>query len=208
MKRFLAFLTLFALTANLVTPAFAGWHTEELQWHISRIGGFDGTSIVQKDTAFTVVNGASVLDTTSAFSLDKADQMLRGMLNSGGAGAGAAVSDTVNAGFLIIQPDSGGVPVVANGTFIFIIDGKVGGATTNAATNARGWARCDSVNVTLGAVADEGLVIPIRSMGKYNSPYAFPTLRARTIGGTGTISSARVFFRFWRNDGGSQSGRP
>ncbi len=204
--RLLVCLAVFACLVAPVAPAFAGWHTEELGWHISRIGGFDGTSIVQRDTALTTLNGANTLDTTATFSFDYTDVQGRGLVAPGVSGIqGTALglsstnSDTTVAGFLLVQIDSTSA-AVTNGTFTIHLEGKVGGYSSNVATNARGWTRVDSTVTTLGAVRDEALAIPIRTVGLYGSPLAFPTLRARTSGGTGIMGSVRVFFRYWKND--------
>lgn len=199
------------MIALLMVPVFAsaGWHTDEIGWHVSYLAGTGAPQpIAQKDTVYTVVNGASVLDTTAIFTLDAADVIPRGLvapavtevIGNPGVTTAAYLSDTTVVGFLTLQPDSGSTaPAVGNGTITIMIDGKIGGYGPNN-SNAIGWSRIDSTVTTIGAVADQSIGIAIRTQGKYGTPLSFSTLRARTIGGTGTMGSCRVFLRWWKND--------
>lgn len=202
------FATLMIGLLLLPVIASAGWRTKEIGWHISRIGGINGTSIVQVDTALTVLNGASVLDTSVVFTLDDADVPPRGLaaqsevLGGPGVWGSAYQSDTTVVGFLVVQVDSTAA-AVGNGTFTVHLEGRVGGYGATSA-NSSGWARIDSTVTTLGAVADQSLPIAIKTRGLYNSPLAFSQLRARTSGGTGTMGSVRLFLRWWKNDASNE----
>jgi len=194
------------MLATLAIPiiASAGWHTDELGWHISRIGGATGTAIVQVDTAFTVVNGVSVFDTTAVFSLDRADVPPRGnpVVSLGAlAGSNTATNDTTVVAYLTLQPDSGTVaPAVGSGTITVMVEGKIGGYGP-VAVNSSGWSRIDSTVTTLGSTSlDQSVTIPIRTIGKYSTPLGFSSLRVRTIGGTATLGACRSFLRWWEND--------
>ncbi len=201
-RAFLA--TLMICLIVLPVAATAGWRSKEIGWHVTYTGGFSGTAIVQRDTAFTTLNGANTLDTTAVFSIDDADVLPRGYVGPvatdvvGATGAAAVQNDTTMTGFLVVQIDSAAA-AVTNGTITVMIDGRMGGmgATT---VNSSGWSRVDSTVTTIGAVADQSLQIPIRTLGKYASPLGFAQLRARTIGGTGVMSSVRCFLRYWKNN--------
>lgn len=203
------------MIATMLLPqlSFAGWVTKEVGWHISYVGGIDGTSIVQRDTSKTVLNGANVLDTTATFTLNDADQLPRGLVAPGvtevmgnpGVTIGAYQSDTTIAGWLLIQCDSSAVPSVTNGNIGIYLEGKVGGYGP-VTVNSTGWTRVDSLVVSHASATDYSDAIPIRTRGLYHSPLAFPQLRARTFSGTTALmSSVRVFLRYWRNDSSNPS---
>jgi hypothetical protein len=222
MKRHVSALLCLIATACYLVPALvptadARWVQKEIRWTTSYQGGCATcTNIVVRDTAYTVLNGAGVLDTTAAFSLDDADIPPRGSVAPGitevggiGTAAFAINSDTTVAGYIVFTADSTAAPTATLSSLTVLIDGRVGGfGPSPAVALSRGWVKADSavVNGAAGAtltVGDESVSIPIRTISPYGNVRRWSELRARTTTATGILGACRVFIRYWKNDAGS-----
>lgn len=196
--------------------AHAGWHTKEIKWRISNVGGNNGTSIFIRDTTYTLlgVDQGGVADTSADFSLDDADPIprsvaappgLTGNFSAGGTtGWAGAPNDTMTIGYLILTADSLAAPAATITSMTCLIDGRVGPYGTTV-TRARGWVKADSALVSGAAggtliLGNESIAVPIRSITPYGNVWRWPWLRARITASTGFLSSCRVFLRYWSND--------
>ncbi len=209
-----------AMLCTLLIPvvAQAEWVQKEIKWNISGVTG-DGASIFVRDTAKVVFGGGTTTrDTTGWFSLKYAQPIPRGLgsaqaypsateeMGSPTAWGAAYQSDTTIAAYIVIQADSTAAPTATVTSVTIEVDGRVG-AYGPSTTLTRGWVKQDSLVIDGGTnrgnltLADESVVIPLRTVGVYGPIWKWDQLRVHETAATGVLSAARAFVRYWRPNG-------